>query len=217
MLWGMYPGAVSTKSTVCQEVLFPLESITLTLFFFFKLFFLFAFFFLRYNYLASYLWRLENCSFAVEHFFVICPPLPSNMTASLTPRPLLSGAYINVDAAFFLLPPPFPIKFCVTLCMSGVSGIHRHWCHLECNCTETSWELNFLHRTAGRCLHSADVGLYLGAVRCMTWGPCLCSVTKSCVGGGLLHSCCRSHCTQLQEVEAQCYDLWGCWVRIVCC
>lgn len=126
MLWGMYPGAVSTKSTVCQEVLFPLESITLTLFFFFKLFFLFAFFFLRYNYLASYLWRLENCSFAVEHFFVICPPLPSNMTASLTPCPLLSGAYINVDAAFFLLPPPFPIKFCVTLCMSGVSGIHRH-------------------------------------------------------------------------------------------
>lgn len=135
--------------------------------------------------------REENCSFAVEHFFVICPPLPSNMTASLTPCPLLGGAYINVDATSFLLPPPFPIKICVTLCTSGASGTHRHWCHLECNCTDTLWELNFVHRTAGRCLHSADVGLYSGTVyawpeACISapspkavWVVCCCTAAAS--------------------------------------
>lgn len=108
--------------------------------------------------------REENCTFAVEHVFVIGPPLPSNMTAS--PSPPTSFSECICTCGCYLLSPStsFPAEFCVTLCTSEVSGIHWQWCHLECDYLETLWELNFINRTAGRCLHSADVGLYLGAV-----------------------------------------------------
>lgn len=81
-----------------------------------------------------------------------------------------------------LMLPPFSLhspsrtKFWVTLCVSDVSDVHWQWCHLQCHCMETFWELNFLHAIAERCLHSADVGLYLGAA---------CAWPRACVSAPL--------------------------------
>lgn len=96
----MHPGAVSTKSTVCQEVLFPLESRKLILLFFIPF--------------ACVLEQLiglrgQNCSFAAELLFVISCPLSSSITASPSPlHTLFGGAYMHVHAASFLPSLPFP-------------------------------------------------------------------------------------------------------------
>lgn len=89
----MHPGAVSTKSTVCQEVLFALKSIMLVL-----LFCLFFFFLLHFSFPEKQLFgfifmeaREENCSFAAELLFVSYPS-PSHLTASASPSHLLEGA-----------------------------------------------------------------------------------------------------------------------------
>jgi len=106
----MHPGAVSTKSAVCQEVLFPLESIMLMPFFFFP--FCMLFFFFPEEQLSGFIFieaKEENCSFAAELLFVISRSSPSDIAASPSPsHSLLGGAYTHADAASFLPPPPFP-------------------------------------------------------------------------------------------------------------
>lgn len=143
----MHPGAVSTKSTVCQEVLFPLESIMLMSFFFFS----FCMLFFSEEQLSGFMFmeaREENFSFATELLFINSCPSPSNITASPSP----SHPLLRVHIRMLMLPPfslqPLPrTKFWVTLCVSDVSGVHWCCCHLQCHCTETFWELNFLHAT----------------------------------------------------------------------